>query len=151
MPKARRNKPKKPILLSGIHTPKKVPPYPGVLALDGRPLCWRFRNADIGGPFSCGQFTYDDFRQFWDRLRAFEGMNPSELKQAQCLHGVPCTNISKEAKTRLEEIKKDDLDIIYGFHIMGECRLWCIKHENILSVLWWDRRHEVYPVGKKHT
>lgn len=148
--KTRHKKSKKPVLPSGIHTHKTLP-YLGEPTLDGRHLCWRFSSADIDGPFSCGQFTHDDFAQFWARLRAFELMNISQLKQAQSLHGVPCANISKIAKERLQEINKDDLDIIYGFHIAGECRLWCMKHENILSVLWWDRNHEVYPVRKRHT
>lgn len=151
MPKARHKKPKKPILLKGIHISKKVPPYLGEPTLEGRHLCWRFSSADIDGPFSCGQFTYEDFTQFWHRLRAFEGKSVSDLRKAQSFHGVPCTNISRKAKTRLEEINQDDLDIIYSFHIMSRCRLWCMKHENILSVLWWDRNHEVYLVLKKHT
>lgn len=150
MPKEWRKKSKKPILPSNIHT-TKIPIYLGAPNLDGRYLAWRFSSADIDGPFGCGQFDRDDFMQFWDRLRAFEKMNISQLRRAGSFHGVPCTNISKKAKSRLEEIKKDDLDIIYGFRITGECRLWCMKHENILSVLWWDRNHEVYPVKKRHT
>lgn len=150
MRRGRHNKSKKPILPTGIRTPK-ILAHLGEPTLEGRYLCWRLSSADIDGPFSCGQFTHNDFIQFWDRLRAFEGMNVSKLGQAGCFHGVPCTNISKKAKKRLEEIDKDDLDIIYGFRIAGKCRLWCMKHENILSVLWWDRKHKVYPVGKKRT
>ena len=150
MPRERRKQPKKPILPSGIKTPK-ILAYLGNPNLEGRHLSWRFSGADIDGPFSCGQFVHDDFKLLWDKLRAFEKMNVAQLRQAKSLHGVPTVNISQKAKVRLEEIKLDDIDIIYGFHIMGLCRLWCMKHENILSVLWWDRNHEVYPVGKKHT
>lgn len=150
MPRERHRPYKKPILPTGIQTPK-IPAYLGDPTLEGCHLCWRFSSADINGPFSCGSFTHNDFTQFWDRLRAFEAKSVAELKAAQCFHGVPCANISKKAKERLKEIDKDDLDIVYGFHIMGKCRLWCMKHENILSVLWWDRNHEVYPVPKKHT
>lgn len=151
MPREHRKQPKKPILISGIQTSKKIPVYLGNPNLEGRHLSWRLSAADIGGPFSCGQFAHDDFRLLWDRLRAFEKMNAAQLGQAESLHGVPTANISRKAKARLEEIRLDDIDIIYGFHIMGLCRLWCMKHENILSVLWWDRNHEVYPVGKKYT
>jgi hypothetical protein len=150
VPQWQRRRPKKPQIPSGIQTPR-IPVYLGNPYLEGRHLCWRFSSADIGGPFGCGQFSLDDFTQLWDRLRAFEKMNISQLRAAKSFHGVPCANISPIAKKRLEEINKDDLDTIYGFHIMGECRLWCMRHENILSVLWWDRNHEVYPVGKKHT
>jgi hypothetical protein len=78
-------------------------------------------------------------------------MNVAQLRQAQSFHGVPTANISRKAKSRLEEIRLDDLDVIYGFHMGGRCRLWCMRYENILAVLWWDRNHEVYPVEKRHT
>ena len=150
MQKKQRKNPKIPIISSDIH-PTKIPVYLGAPNLEGRHLSWRFSSADVDGPFSCGQFNHDDFIQFWGRMRTFERMNVSQLRDAESFHGVLCTNISRKAKTRLEEIKKDDLEIIYGFRITGECRLWCMRHENILAVLWWDRKHEVYPVGKKHT
>lgn len=145
-----REKRKKPILPRGLQA-RKEPVYLGNPNLDGRYLCWRLSSADIGGPFSCGQFTYDDFRLIWDKLRAFERMNVAQFRAAKSFHGVPTANITREAKNRLEEIKRDDVDTVYGFHIMGPCRLWCMKHENILSVLWWDRNHGVYRVNKKHT
>ena len=150
MPREQRKQSKKPILPRDIQT-LKIPVYLGFPNLEGRYLSWRFSSADISGPFSCGQFEHNDFVQFWDRLRAFEKMNVSEFRKAKSFHGVPTTNISKKAKTRLEDIGLDDIDIIYSFRIMGLCRLWCMKHENILSVLWWDRNHEVYDVDKKHT
>ena len=150
MSRERRRKPKRPILPSDIQTPK-IPVYLGSPNLKSGHLSWRFSSADIDGPFSCGQFTHDDFTQFWDRLRAFENMNVAQFRAAQSFHGVPTTNISRKAKERLEEIRLDDIDIIWGFRIMGTCRLWCMRHENLLSVLWWDRKHEVYPVDKKHT
>jgi hypothetical protein len=151
MPKKHRKRPKEPILPSGIPTSKEIPVYLGKPLLEGRHLSWRLSSADIDGPFSCGRFAHEDFKLFWDKLRAFEKMNATQLRQADSLHGVPTVNISQMAKTRLQEISLDDIDIIYGFHIMGRCRLWCMKHENILSVLWWDRNHKVYPVAKKHT
>jgi len=150
VPRERRKQSKKPILQSGIKTPK-IPVYLGTPNLEGRHLSWRLSSADIDGPFSCGQFTHDDFKLLWDKLRAFEKMNVAQFRAAQSFHKVPTVNISRKAKTRLEEKRLDDIDIIYSFHIMGLCRLWCIRHENILSILWWDRKHEVYPVAKKYT
>jgi len=150
VPRKRRKQPKKPIIPSSIRT-SKIPVYLGSPYLEGRPLTWRLSSADIDGPFSCGKFTYDDFKLLWDKLRAFETMSIAQLRQAQSFHSVPTASISREAKVRLEERRLDDVDVIYGFHIMGTCRLWCMKHENILSVLWWDRNHEVYPVKKKRT
>jgi len=97
MPREQRKKPKKPIVLGDIQTPK-IPVYLGSPNLEGRHLSWRFSSADIGGPFSCGQFTHNDFAQFWDRLRALEKMNVAQFKAADSFHGVPTTNISRKTK-----------------------------------------------------
>ena len=150
MPKEQRSKPKIPILSNDIQTPK-IPTYLGYPNLEGRYLSWRLSSADIDGPFSCSQFTPDDFKLLWDRLRAFEKMNVSQFRTANSFHRVPTANITRIAKERLNKLKLDDIDIVYSFRITGTCRLWCMRHENILSVLWWDREHKVYPVGKRHT
>ena len=137
-------------LPSDTPTPK-VPVYLGSPNLEGLHITWRFSSADITGPFSCGQLTHYDFKNFWNRIRAFERMNSAQLKADGSNHEVPITNISRGAKARLKARKLDDVTAVYSFRIMGACRLWCMRHENILSVLWWDPSHGVYPVGKRNT
>ena len=75
----------------------------------------------------------------------------SQLLAAKSFHGVQTVTFSPKAKMRLRKIKLDDIDVLYSFHIDGACRLWCIKDENLMAILWWDEHHEVYPVPKKHT
>jgi len=141
---------KKPIVPDNLLTPK-IPHYLGPPELENRYLAWRFSNADLDGPFKCGNFTLDEFTQLWERLRAFEKMNIAQLRQAGSFHRTPTPNLSQKAKKRLQEILLDDIDVLYSFHITGPCRLWCMKHENILSILWWDKNHEVYLTPQRHT
>ena len=35
--------------------------------------------------------------------------------------------------------------------ISGPGRVWGIREEHVLDLLWWDPRHEVCPSPKKHT
>lgn len=146
----KKHKAKKPVISDSPHT-AKTPSYLGSPNLENSHIAWRFSAADQGGKFTCGDFEHDDFKLLWDRLRAFEKMDVTQMKKAGSYHSVPTPNVAKTAKERLQLIKLDDVDVLHSFHIDGPCRLWCMKHDNIFSVLWWDRHHDVYPVAKKHT
>jgi hypothetical protein len=129
----------------------KTPVYLGSPNLEDRHLAWRFSTADLDGDFACGAFDLGDFQDLWNRLRAFEGMNIAKLRDDGSFHDIPTIKLEKSAKERLQQIKLDDVDKLYSFHIKGACRLWCMKYENIFCVLWWDRHHGAYRVSKKHT
>lgn len=141
---------KQPVLPRNLRTPK-IPHWLGSPNIETQHLAWRFSNADLAGPFHCCDFSLTDFRNMWDRLRAFEGMNYSALKRAKSLHEIPVSQMSKDAKERLKSLELDDIETMYSFHIDGPCRMWCMKHQNIFSILWWDRDHGVYIVRKRHT
>jgi len=119
--------------------------------LENTYLAWRFSNADTGGPFSCAQFSLDDFKQLWERLSAFETKNIEELRNSGSFHNIPLEKFEKEARDRLDQLQLDDLEELYSFRMDGKCRLYCIKYLNIFSVLWWDSKHKAYLVRKSHT
>lgn len=132
-------------------TTPKTTRYLGPPRLQDGYLAWRFSKADIDGPYRCGVFEHDEFKQLWEHLFAFENMNMADFAKADSYHEVETYKLSKDAKKRLQEIHLDDLDSLYSFHIVGACRLWCMKHGNIMCVLWWDKNHDVYQAKKKHT
>ena len=150
MPTKRRKKVKR-ATVSAIVSPRKHPFYQGQPNIDNRYLAWRFSSADIGGPFSCADLSFPDLQSLWERLRAFEGMNVSQLRDTGSFHEIFTVTLSKEAKQRLQQIKLDDIEALYSFRIDGTCRLWCIKHENLMAMLWWDKSHRVYLTPKKYT
>ena len=78
-------------------------------------------------------------------------MTVSQLHNAGSHHSVSQQSLSAEAKQRLRDIRLDDLDTLWSFRMSGAGRFWCLKHENIYSLLWWDPNHEVYPVSKRNT
>ena len=149
--RSKRSRPtNKTVLLPNLPTPK-VPAWLGLPNLEQQYLAWRFSHADIGGPYSCAALILKDFQLLWDKLRAFEKMNVAKLRDQGSYHTPYITNISREAKRRLRELSLDDIEVLHSFHITSTCRLWCVKYQNIMCVLWWDRKHKVYSVGKKHT
>lgn len=69
-------------------------------------------------------------------------------------HGSHLVDVSKlisDAQKRLREIGKDDLDQLYSLRLSGQRRIWGIKENNILWLLWWDPLHSVCLSLKKHT
>jgi hypothetical protein len=69
-------------------------------------------------------------------------------------HGSHLVNISElipEAQKRLIDLKQDDLDELYSLRLSGQKRVWGIKENNILWLLWWDPLHSICPSIKKHT
>ena len=78
-------------------------------------------------------------------------MDASQLKEAASNHSTPLSKMSPEAKKRLRELQLDDQDKLWSFRITQQRRFWCIKHENIYALLWWDPLHKVYPTKQKLT
>ena len=141
----------KQVVLPANPVTSKTPHYLGHTNIEDRHLTWRFSSADISGPYSCNAFGLNDFKKLWERLRAFEKMNAAALKNDGSYHRIPTPNLSNEAKERLKLMALDDMDILYSFRITATRRLLCMKHENIFSILWWDKDHKAYPVEKKNT
>ena len=121
----------------------------GPATVEGRHLVWRFSRRDKDGPFSWGAISAEDTRRVWARLAEFEKMDASQLKEAASNHSAPSSEVSQEAKKRLRELQLDDQENLWSFRITQQRRFWCIKHENIYALLWWDPCHKVYPTKQK--
>lgn len=113
--------------------------------ISGRPLAWRFSGCDIGGPFAWTGLQHGEpFREVIDRLHQFERMNWEDIIRTGS-HPIQVNKCDKAAQDRLVELKQDDLDELMSFRITGRRRVWCIRDNNIMRVLWWDPEHSVCP------
>jgi hypothetical protein len=61
-------------------------------------------------------------------------------------HPIPPSKLEKPAQERLAELRMDDLDEIWSFHINQLGRMWGYRHEHELRLLWLDMDHQVYIV-----
>lgn len=111
---------------------------------DGNPLAWRFSASDKGGPFAWTIAEDGKFREIIEKLYEFEGKNWNEITGGGS-HLIAVDQLSRDAKDRLVEIRRDDLDELVSLRLTGPNRVWCIKSGHILRVLWWDENHRVYP------
>ena len=127
--------------------PAKKPHYQDPCLDDGHPLAWRFSGCDKGGPFGWKIGTDEKFREVIEKLHEFENKNWNDIKVGGS-HPIPVADLAKEARDRLIEIQRDDLDELMSFRLTGPNRVWCIASGHIMRVLWWDEDHQVYPVVK---
>lgn len=136
---------------------EKVPKWSDDRIIAGtRPLSWRFRHRDKGGPFGWQETTADNLKAVIDRFAELEGMTWEQIKAAGS-HPIECAKFCEAARARLVEIGHDDLDEMMSFRVTGAVRVWCVHDTSIMRVVWWDPKHEVYPTPvdiadrKKHS
>ena len=54
-------------------------------------------------------------------------------------------------KDALKRLKIDDIDSLFSLRLDGTLRIFGIRKQNYLQILWVDQNHEVCPSKKKHT
>lgn len=84
-------------------------------------------------------------------LRDFESMKWAEIEQGTGSHFVKKGSLIKKANDRLGQIKQDDVDELFSLRVSGKKRIWGIRDESVLRIIWWDPSHEVCPSVKSHT
>ena len=127
--------------------PKKKIVVPEPLFEDGHPLAWRFGGCDLEGPFAWSIPNHEKFREVLQKLFHLEEKTWDDIRGGGS-HIIEVARLCKEARQRLVEIEKDDLDILVSLRLTGPNRVWCIKTGHILRPLWWDEHHKVYPTEK---
>jgi len=65
-------------------------------------------------------------------------------------HPIDVAKLCKGAQKRLEA-RQIDASILVSLRCTAKERIWGIRVENVLSLLWWDPNHAVYPVAKQNT
>ncbi len=112
-------------------------------------ISWHFECMDTSGSWPCHLSTLQDIK---NRLHEYENVKWRELSGSS--HPLPINKIIPKAQRRLTELGYMDYETLYQLDIKngsGKQRLWGLRIENIFKILWWDPKHEVYPVEKKHT
>jgi hypothetical protein len=94
----------------------------------------------------------DAFVTVSEHLKAFEGRTWAEIEANRGRdHPVDKDRLCSEARKRLRDLNRDDVDSLWRFRFTGPKRIWGIKQGRTLQVLWWDPNHRVCPSEKKNT
>jgi hypothetical protein len=133
-------------------------------ATDHQTVAWRISSFDWAGDWGDNALSGCDFKHLIrDWCHNFESQTWAELMRAAGgravgtnHHAIPIEGLSKIARKRLEDLKKDDLDSLFSFRIDGTTRLYGIRERRAFCALWYDPWHDdqdkaVCPSPKKHT
>jgi hypothetical protein len=116
---------------------------------DQEKLSWQISMLDFEGPW--GEVDAETLRYIHGKLAQFETMTWAEINNPNTgCHPIKVKDLCSEAQKRLTEIQITEEEI-FSLRLSGKERLWGIRECHIFKILWWDPRHEVYPVSKKHT
>lgn len=113
---------------------------------------WVFNTMDTDHP-RWGWYLADTecLKKLQRRLSNFESMTWLEIERKDDSHSIPVSRIVGEAQRRLIELRQDDISDVYSLRISGRERLWGIRDEERLKILWWDPDHEICPAPLKYT
>jgi len=85
-----------------------------------------------------------------NKLQSFETMKWSDILGNKS-HMIAVEKICRKAQARLKEIGQEDVDELVSLRFGSKGRLWGIRDNEYLKILWWDPNHEICTSQKKHT
>lgn len=83
----------------------------------------------------------------WDEIRLQSHKSKGKMKSNN--HPVQVGDLCEKARNRLVDLKLDDNDELYSLRLEGTIRIYGIRKENYLDIIWVDLNHEVYPVSQR--
>lgn len=83
----------------------------------------------------------------WDEIRLQSHKSKGKMKSNN--HPVQIGDLCEKARNRLIDLKLDDNDELYSLRLEGTIRIYGIRKENYLDIIWVDLNHEVYPVSQR--
>ncbi len=114
-------------------------------------VSWHIRIVDKEGRWGWAQVNdLSLWEDILSKMSNFETMTWAEILNRNN-HAISISRICPDAKRRPAELKQDDVDEIVSLHLTGLKRIWGIRDQNVLKILWWDPEHTVCPSLKRHT
>ena len=135
-----------------IPQPSKKPRIDSTLKnpMDQNPV-WQVGILDVDGPWGWNTIEKElFFKNILPKVINFETMFWKEILK-RYNHEVQVSEISPKAQMRLTQLDLDNTESLVSLRLSGSERIWGIRVDNILQILWWDPNHQVYPSLKKHT
>jgi hypothetical protein len=146
---------------AAVRTPKKASDLVIGQDLDLRNShpCWNFAHMDTTYAGSWDwNLDVDEQASFFGLLKEMQRLTWAEIEKLTyngsggyrkpLHHAMPTEGLCDEAKDRLHAIRLGEQETLYRFRLGSTVRLWGAflpgRHE--LSVIWWDRDHQVYPL-----
>ena len=114
---------------------------------------WRFGKMEMQDPFGWRDISKEKLAEIRTKLSALENSTWNDILvgSRKQNHFIPVTELEPEAQRRLRELHLDDIDAVISLRLSGLERVFVIKFDVAVSLLWWDPNHLVCKSVLKHT
>ena len=117
---------------------------------DDNYVAWRFGMIDFSGPWCWTTLQGDKKKEIYGKLGEYERRRWTEFAGKGGTKNIPVANLGREAKLRLRDLDKDDVDgSLWELRFSNKERIWGVRQGDIMHFLWWDPLHEVCPSKKR--
>ncbi len=115
---------------------------------------WRVGRLEVVEPYGFQRANTKELLKVLKALKHCEGTTWDDIlvRNKKHNHAVDCGGLSKPAKDRLDELNLDVDELVsLGQGLGKKLRIWGIREQHVLHLLWFDPEHLVCPSKKKHT
>lgn len=113
---------------------------------------YSFEYLDWDGPFGWSACAPDRVQEILKQLGHLESMTWRELLADNYrYHYMPTEKLEKPARDRLTMIDRDDETQLFSIRLGNQPRVWSIRRDGVLKILWWDPDHQVYATHIRNT
>jgi hypothetical protein len=107
---------------------------------------------DHEGPWSWQRVDAPGLVELREKLGDFEARSYDEQVSARGpFKSIPLERLETEAQRRLTHLGIDDFDDLAEIHLNGEQRVWGLRMNNVVHLLWWDPDHSACKSEKRGT
>jgi hypothetical protein len=114
---------------------------------------WHFDKLDLEFEY-CEDWVKIDreglMQEILPKLKEFERKPWKEMGDRNN-HFVFKKDLISDAIRRLEKLKIDDIEGLYSLRLSSTKRIYGIRFNSIIKLLWWDPDHKICPAPLKHT
>jgi hypothetical protein len=107
---------------------------------------WRISRLEFCDPYGWHEIDRDTLNRIRERLGSLEAMTWQEIIGNKN-HPIRTVQLCKAAQDRLTDLHLDDVDRMTSLRLTGKGRIWGFVNQGIMTLLWWDPDHEVYPMN----
>ena len=116
---------------------------------------WSFRRMDTTHPRWSIRSCKSLYDSIFLKLKALEGLTWQDIMSASGgrssgtnSHFEDVADLCKEARDRMLELHMEDEDRVFSLRLTSLERLYGILENGIFFIIWYDTKHEIYPVSK---
>lgn len=143
---AKKNK-RVPIAANVPSGPSKVPRAQPIENFYNLHPAWRISLVEMCDPFGWHEIHKDKLAEIRKKLADLEKSTWREIlmDSKKQNHSISVDKLSKEARRRLTALKQEDVENVISLRLSGAERVFGIRHNIALTLLWWDPYHQVCP------